>query len=373
MVIAVNTRLLLKNKLEGIGWFTYESLKRITRQHKEHQFIFIFDRAYSEDFIFSDNITPLAIGPQTRHALLWYYWFERVVPKVLREHKAGLFLSTDGFLSLSTDVKSLNVIHDLNFEHYPDDVPFFARNFYKKYFPRYAKKAQRVVTVSNHSKNDIAKTYTIDPAKIDVVYNGANDIFSPVPDEMKKQVKAKHTQNSDYFIYVGSMHPRKNIARLLMAFDEFKKNSSNTVKLLIVGEKMWWANDMRSVFEKMQFGNEVVFSGRLNAEELKNAYASALALTYVPYFEGFGIPLAEAMYSGIPIITSNVTSMPEVAGDAALLVDPFSVGSIKDAMVKIVSDETLRNDLIAKGNVRKQNFSWQRTADGLWSSIEKCF
>lgn len=372
MIIAVNTRLLLKNKLEGIGWFAYESLKRITQQHKEHKFIFIFDREYDEEFIFSDNITPVVIGPTTRHAFLWYYWFEFQIPKVLKKHKADLFLSPDGFLSLSTDVKSLNVIHDLNFEHYPNDVPYFARRFYKKNFPKYAQKAKRIATVSNYSKNDIAKTYCISPEKIDVVYNGSNEIFSPVSEEIKKQTKIKYTNNTDYFIYVGSMHPRKNISRLLKAFDEFKKTSSSNIKLLIVGEKMWWANDEEIVFAKMQFRNDVVFTGRLNAEELKNVYASALALTYVPYFEGFGIPLAEAMYSGIPIITSNITSMPEVVADAALLVDPFSIDSIKNAMLKISADENLRKDLIEKGNIRKQNFSWQKTADGLWDSIEKC-
>src|SRR3989304_8480792 len=149
MISAVNTRLLLKNKLEGIGWFAYESLKRITQQHKEHKFIFIFDRKYDEEFIFSDNITPVVVGPKTRHAFLWYYWFEFQIPKVLKKHKADLFLSPDGFLSLCTDVKSLNVIHDLNFEHYPNDVPYFARRFYKNNFPKYAQKAKRIATVSN--------------------------------------------------------------------------------------------------------------------------------------------------------------------------------------------------------------------------------
>src|ERR1051326_3151307 len=104
MNIAVNTRLLLKNKLEGIGWFTYETMKRITQQHPEHNFIFIFDRAFDESFIFSNNIKPIAVGPQTRHPFLWHYWLELTVPKILREHKADLFISPDGFLSLSDDV-----------------------------------------------------------------------------------------------------------------------------------------------------------------------------------------------------------------------------------------------------------------------------
>ena len=131
MIIAVNTRLLLKNKLEGIGWFTFETLKRITQKHKEHQFVFIFDRPYSEEFIFSNNITPVVIVPQARHPFLWRWWFEKSIPKVLRRHKADLFLSPDGYLSLKTDVKSIAVMHDLNFEHHPNDLPFLVRRYYR--------------------------------------------------------------------------------------------------------------------------------------------------------------------------------------------------------------------------------------------------
>src|SRR6186713_1838153 len=112
MKIAVNTRFLLKDKLEGIGWFTYESMKRITQQHPEHEFIFLFDRPYSPDFIFSSNITPKALFPPARHAFLWYWWFEGSVAAFLKKNPPDLFLSTDGFLSLRAPVKQVAVIHD---------------------------------------------------------------------------------------------------------------------------------------------------------------------------------------------------------------------------------------------------------------------
>ena len=137
MLIAVNTRLLLKDKLEGIGWFTYESLKRITKNHPEHNFLFLFDRPFSEEFIFSDNIIPIVVGPQARHPLLWYWWFEQSLPKIFHKHEPDLFLSPDGFLSLSyaapagtKQCKQLAVIHDLNFEYYPQDFPFLARKYF---------------------------------------------------------------------------------------------------------------------------------------------------------------------------------------------------------------------------------------------------
>ncbi len=371
MKIAVNTRLLLKNKLEGIGWFTYETMSRITRQHKEHQFYFIFDRKFSDEFIFSDNITPIVTYPQARHPFLYYLWFEYSIPHVLKKIKPDLFFSPDGYLSLSTKFKSMNVIHDLNFEYYPRDLPYFERKYYKHFFPKYVQKANRIATVSEYTKNDIIKLYSIEKEKIDVVYNGASDSFQLLNEGEKKQVREKYSGGKPYFVFVGALHPRKNLVNLFKAFDSFSQSNTSGIKLVIVGEKMWWTKEIRTAYEQMKHRNEVVFSGRLGFNELTKVVGSALALTYVSYFEGFGIPIMEAFYAGTPVITSNVTSMPEVAGDAALLIDPFSIESISNAMQLIFSDEMLRKSLIEKGNERRKLFTWQKSADRLWESIEK--
>jgi glycosyltransferase involved in cell wall biosynthesis len=371
MKIAINTRLLLKDKLEGIGWFTYETLSRITRQHKEHEFYFIFDRPFSEQFIFSENIQPVVVFPQARHPFLYYLWFEYSIPRILNKIKPDLFLSPDGYLSLSTNIKSLQVIHDLNFEHYPHDLPYFELKYYSYFFPRFARRADRIATVSQYSKSDIMKLYNIPSWKIDVVYNGASDSFKPLPENERKRVMEKWTEGKPYFVFVGALHPRKNLVNLFKAFDSFSNSKSEGIKLLIVGEKMWWTNDIRQAYESMKHKDKVIFSGRLGFGELTKVVASALALTYVSNFEGFGIPIMEAFYAGTPVITSNVTSMPEVAGDAALLVNPFSVESISDALLSISSDENLRKLLIEKGNVRKTMFTWQQSADRLWQSVEK--
>lgn len=370
MVIVVNTRLLIKNRLEGIGWFTYESLKRISKNHPEHHFIFAFDREFDEEFIFSDNITPIVITPQARHPFLYYIWFEYSITHLLRDMKADLFLSTDGYLSLRTSVNQLGVIHDINFKHYPNDLPYFERKYYNHFFPKYAHKATRLCTVSEYSKADIVKEFAINPSKIDVVYDGVNEQFTPVTLLESNAVKEKYTQGADYFVFVGALHPRKNIARLMQAFDTFKKTYSSAIKLVIVGKKMWWTNEIESTYESMQYKAEVIFTGRLSTEELNRVIASALALTYVTYFEGFGIPILEGFRCETAVITSNVTSMPEVAGDAALLVDPFSVESIKDAMLLIAKDSPLRRLLIEKGKIKRLQFSWDKTANLLWESVE---
>ena len=234
MKIAVNTRLLLKGKLEGIGWFSFESLRRICESHPEHEFIFIFDRPYSSEFIFSDNITPVVIGPPARHPFLFLIWFELSIPYILKKYQVDLFLSPDGYLSLRTKVPSISVIHDLNFEHYPKDLPFLAFKYYKLFFPRFAKKAQRIITVSEYSKQDIINLYQIDSQNIDVAYNGVKEIYYDIGEYQKQITRNEVSNGNPYFIFVGALHPRKNLVGLLSAFDLFKKNNDSDIQLIIV-------------------------------------------------------------------------------------------------------------------------------------------
>ncbi len=371
MKIAVNTRLLLKGKMEGIAVHAYNVLKRITVAHPEHQFLFLFDRPYNEEFIFSNNITPVSLMPQARHPILFYLWFEYSVARVLKEAKPDLFYSPDGFLSLKTDVPSIPVLHDINYEYYPEDLPKMALWYYKHYTPLFLAKAKQVLTVSEFSKQDIVKMYGTDPAKIDVVYNGADSAYTKLNEDEKKAVKQKYSQGKDYFLYVSALHPRKNVRRLLEAFDKMKESSGADIKLVLVGPSYFKNSEMMSVYEKMKHKNDVVFTGRLEVNELCKVVGAAFAMAYVSYFEGFGIPIIEAIQCEVPVITSNVTSMPEVAGNAALLVDPFSVDSIADALLKIYKDVGVRQDLIDKARLRKDIFTWDRTADLTWKSIEK--
>ncbi len=369
MKIAVNTRLLLKDRLEGIGWVAYECLSRIVKSHPEVEFYFIFDREPDKKFIFADNVKPIVLFPQARHPFLYIAYFEFSVTRFLHKLNPDLYLSTDAYLSLRSKTKQLAVFHDLNFEHFPHDFPKIHLWHYKKFFPKYAKKAARIITVSEFSKQDICNNYGISPDKIDVVYNGANDGFCPVDDDVRLDIRNKFSEGKPYFMFVGSLHPRKNLARLFTAFDIFKKRNDNDIKLLIVGNKKWWTEPIKKAYEAMTHKEDVIFAGRLSAEDLHLVTASALASVYVSYFEGFGIPIVEAFKCDTPVITSNVTSMPEVAADAALLIDPFKEESIADAM-EMIMDENLRHELINKGRIRRQDFSWDKAAEGWWKCIE---
>jgi glycosyltransferase involved in cell wall biosynthesis len=371
MIIAVNTRLLLQDKLEGIGRFTCETLRIITQKHPEHRFVFIFDRKFSTDFIFSSNIIPVIAYPQSRHPILWYAFFEWGVPPVLRKHKADLFLSPDGWLSLSTKTRSMAVIHDLNFFHFPEFIPWHIMQYYSYYFPRFVRKAGRIATVSEFTRRDIVSRFSYDVSKIDVVYNGANDIFRPVSEAEKSSTREKFSHGCPYFLFTGLIHPRKNLTNLIRAFKQYKHIASNNVKLLIVGSRKWWTADMEKALEKSAFREEIIFTGRVDDESLHMIMASAIALVYVSYFEGFGIPILEAMYCDTPIITSETSSMPEVGGDAVLYVNPQSVESITNAMI-CICDKDLREKLIVKSRIQREKFTWEKTADMLWQSIEKC-
>ena len=371
MKIAVNTRLLLKNKIEGIGRFSEETLKRITANMPEHEFLFIFDREWHDDFMFSKNITPISVAPPTRHPFLMYAWFEWMIPPVLRKNNCDLFLSPDGHISLNSDIKQLPVIHDLNFEHYPKLLPKTVRNYYKFYFPKYAAAASRIATVSEYSANDIANRYKIERSKIDVVYNGVSSEFMPLSENEIHATRKRFSAGAPYFVYAGALQPRKNIDGLLKAFEHFKNSGDFPHKLVLVGEKRWWGGSAAVIYEKMAHQRDVIFTGRLNGADLNCALSASTALVYVSLFEGFGIPILEAMAAETAVITSGITSMPEVAGNAALKVSPFDSKNIAEAMKSLAADPQLRKELIEKGKERKNVFTWDRTANLLGESIEK--
>jgi len=370
--IIVNVRHLIKGKLEGIGIFTAETLKIIVKKNPEIDFVFVFDRDFDEEFIFSKNIKPIILKPKARHPILFKLWYNHRLKKLIQREKPDLLLSPDGFIPLHISIPSLAVIHDLAFEHYPKDFPNYILKYLKKQFPKFARNATRIATVSEFTKNDIAQKYTIDKNKIDVVYNGSLNDYQPIKSKEKiQETRNKYSSGQAYFLYLGSLHPRKNISNLLLAFDIFKSKTKFPHKLLLVGRKMWWTQKMEEAYQNMKFKEDVVFAGHVSTNELKNILGSATALTYLSYFEGFGIPLVEAFNAGIAVITSNTSSLVEVASDAAILCNPFNTEEIAQAMSNIVQDETRRKELIEKGFKRAKNFSWEKSADLLWESILK--
>lgn len=371
MRIAVNTRLLLPDKLEGIGWFTHETMRRIVLAHPEHEFLFLFDRAFDKRFIYAPNVNPVVLHPPTRHPLLYRLWFDWLLPRKLKAIKADAFISPDGFLALRSAVPTLAVMHDLNFEHYPEDLPRKYSAYYRSYFPRFARHAARLATVSEFSRRDIAQRYEVDEGRIDVVYNGVGEVFGPIDEDAKRAARERFTQGAPYIICVGSLHPRKNIARLLLAFDHLLERQPSDLRLLVVGERFWWDERMEQAWKQLKHQDRVLFTGRLGQQDLHQALAAAHALAFTSYFEGFGIPVAEAMRCGVPVVAAEATCLPEIAGDAAHYCDPFSVADISRALADAWNDPALCEQLRTAGLNRSARYTWDKAAQALWASFER--
>jgi glycosyltransferase involved in cell wall biosynthesis len=369
MRIAINTRFLLKGKLEGIGWFTHQTIQSMVLAHPEHDFIFIFDRPFHPDFIFASNVTPVVIGPPARHPLLWWLWFEISIPFVLKKHKADVFLSTDGFASLRTKVPQCIVIHDLAFVHYPQYIPKLICKYLQVFTKKFVAKADKIITVSQYTNDDVAATYNVPLHKLEIVYNSAHKHYQPLPYNQKLIVKSKYTNGADYFVYAGSLHPRKNIVNLLKAFAQFKKFTQSKMKLVLVGRLAWLTKEIESTLLQHPYATDIVRIDYMDAVDLSQVIGSAYAMVYVSIFEGFGIPILEAINCHVPVITSNCTSMPEVGGDACLLVNPDSVTDIADAMKKIYNDENCRNNLINNCPAQAAKFNWDVSASKLYDVI----
>ena len=368
MRIAINTRLLLKGKMDGIGWFTAETVRRIVTAHPEHTFYFFFDRRPDPDFIFAPNVVPVVLCPQARHPVLWYLFFEWAVPMALKKYKIELFLTPDGYMPVHPSVPTLTVIHDLNFEHSADNLIPSHQRYMTRFFPQFARNATRIATVSEYSKRDIAATYGVDEAKIDVVYDGAHDRYRPHTDAEKQAIRERYTGGSRYIIFVSTILKRKNLTNLLLAFDKVKDMESGDLKLVVVGGRVWWQDELAAAYDGMKHKSDVIMPGRVEPDDLAGLMSAAEALVYPSYFEGFGIPILEAMYAETAVICSRTTSMPEVGGDAVIYIDPSSVDDIAHA-ISSLRDNNIRESLIEKGRCQREKFSWERTANLLWTSV----
>ncbi len=367
MRIAVNTRLFLKGKLEGIGWFAHEILSRIVRNHPEHDFFFLFDRPWDEQFIFAENVTPILVNPQARHPFLYWIWTEIQIPRVLKKHKIDLYFSPDFLGSLRTKVPTIITLHDLAYIHYPQYMDKLHHWYYQRYVPKYASKSKKIIAVSEFTKQDILKNFSsLKETNIEVVYNGAHDLYKPLSYKEAESVKETYTSGEEYFLFTSALHPRKNIINLLKAFVKFKRRQKSNFKLVVVGRMAWKSKEIEEAKYKMPYKNDVIWTGYLNVEELAKVTGAAYAMVYPSFFEGFGIPILEAMSCHVPAIVSNTSSMPEVIGEAGLLVDPNDVDDIAEKMMLIYKDEKLRESLKQKAITQKEKFTWDKSSEKLW-------
>lgn len=371
MRLAVNTRLLLSHRMEGIARYTYENLKRMVKDHPDDQFVFLFDRPFDPKMIFGPNVEGVVLRPPARHPILYYLWFEWAIPHYLRKNPVDVFLSMDTFMSLSAKVPSVLVTHDIAYKHFPSHMSWVDLMYYKIYFPKYHRAARELVAVSQFTADDVAKAYKLDTKKITVAHNAVPDGFRPLSPYQIKAVRDQYSNGRPYFVYLGSLHPRKNIVRLIEAYNLFRdKRPEQDHALVLIGRMAWKTQEIKRAIENSPYKKDIIHLSNIG-DEAKEIVAAATAMVYVSLFEGFGIPILEAMSAEVPVITSEVSSMPEVAGHAAILVDPHDPHSISSAMTYLVDHPESRKHMIESGNRQLASFSWEESANTIYQACRR--
>ncbi len=371
MKIGVNARFLIEGKLEGIGLFSHEIVKRLVQSHPEDQFVLFFDRPFSQSFIYGNQVKGVVVSPPARHPLLWWVWYEWTLPRAIKKQNIDVFLSPDGYTSLRSKVPEVMILHDLAYKHFSEHTPFLVQRFYHHFIPKYLQKAHRIGCVSEATRMDVLGHYDITRERLFVAYNGCRPQFKPLASEEIIETRKRYSEGHPYFLFVGALHPRKNVGRMLQAYELYRERGGSIRRFVIVGRRAWMTSNLEQIYERMQYRSEVIFTGYLDLQALAEVTGSAFALLYMSLFEGFGVPLLEAMNSDVPIITSDISSMPEVTGEASIKVSPTDIRAISDAMLLLSKDVVLRQNLIDKGRIQRQKFDWDTSAELIYSQLKE--
>jgi len=284
------------------------------------------------------------------------------LPVKIKKAKIDL-IHTQYHLPFFTDIPSIITLHDVSYLTHPECFPVKERLKMKIFIPRSIKIARKIITVSQFSKNEILTYYKNAEKKICVIYNGISEKFTPSDDGYIKGILTKFKIRQPYILTVSNLQPRKNLAGLVKSFLRILKEDRNfPCDLVITGKKLWLYDEIFSEVRKSQFSERIIISGYLNDEELVALYSGAEMFVYVSFYEGFGFPPLEAMACGCPVITSSISSLPEIAGDAALLVNPYNENEIVSAIIRLHNDDEIKKQLREKGFKQAKKFSWKQCA-----------
>ncbi len=272
---------------------------------------------------------------------------------------------------------SVVTVHDLGFHYYPEAHTLF-QNAYLRWSTRHnARTATLVLADSLATQRDLIRYYGLPADKISVVYPGRDETLAPVtaPSELAA-VRARYDLQQPYLLYVGTLHPRKNLVRLVQAFGQLLSQPAtgpaNPI-LVLAGQKGWLYHEISDEMRRLGLQGRVRLTGYLPDNDLAALLSGAVAFVFPSLYEGFGLPVLEAMACGTPVVCSQCSSLPEVAGDAALLVDPLDLEAITAALVRIVGDESLRRELVQRGFQQAQQFSWRRCAQEALAALEEAY
>jgi glycosyltransferase involved in cell wall biosynthesis len=363
MIIGIDGNEANVTKRVGIGEYAYQLLAQFASlrfpQEKEITFVIYLKER------------PLPHMP--KESKQWQYrvlkpgklWTQWRLPLDLYMHrpKPDVFFTPSHYAPRFSPVPTVMSIMDVAYMRFPE--LFNANDLYQlKNWTAYSvKNAKKVLTISNASRDDIIKAYAVHKEKVVTIYPGIKIMPSLEPRIFgMNQLQKKYHLSDQFILFVGTLQPRKNIARLIEAFSKVSSENHNDLQLVIVGKKGWQYEEILAAPEKFGVEDHVKFLENVTDEELQIFYKHALCYVLPSLYEGFGLPVVEAMQRGCPVITSNVSSLPEAGGDAALYVDPTDVDDIAAKITKLIDDEELRKELIAKGKKQIEKFSWEKSA-----------
>ena len=338
-------------------------LEELTRQNETDEFIlYSFDRIPSKIMNrFSTQTKNIVVRPRKA-------WNYLALPLALLKNRPDIFIGLSQSLPYKTFSKSVLIVHDLAFELIPHAYPGSYSRLHR-ITKTSAKRADKIVAVSNSTKKDLSRLYNIDKQKISVIYEGVDSMFHPQPAKEINRIRRRYDLNKKYFLFIGSLKKIKNVPVLLRAFAAFLEKRAGDYQLVLVGSNYWPDGEINAIIKAKKLQKKVKSLGFVSDHDLPGLYSGSSAFIMPSLYEGFGIPILESMACGTPVITSNTGSMPEIAGKAALLVNPLDTAEICKKMWLLEEDSSLRSRLIQKGLLRAKQYSWSKMARQLRQSI----
>jgi len=356
MRVAIDARLVYYRQA-GISQYTLRLLEQLAALDQEDDFTVLQSRKDPSTLVDQPNFRKRSLWTPPHHRLE-----QLLLPLELATTDLDVLHSPDFIPPFRRNCKSVITVHDLNFLLYPDFLTPESASYYGQ-IDQAVRRCDYIIAVSESTKRDIVQLTGAPENKITVVYEAAHPIYRPLQDrQMVGRVKERFAIQRDFILFVSTIEPRKNVPTLLRAYKQLLDNYRADVDLVLAGEKGWLFDKVFTLMQELNLQERVHFLGRVSAEDLLRLYNAAKVLVHPAFYEGFGLPPLEAMACGTPVVVSNTSALPEVVGDAALLVDPREVDEITVASWRLLSDQALRQQMIEKGLKRARLFSWRKAA-----------
>ncbi len=361
MRIGINGRFLAA-KRTGVQRAAYNLIRAIVKVDRVNEYVLFTpeDQVLNPDWQYP-NVRIVPSNLREGETIRNHIWEQFSLPRLAMRYQVDILHSPANLAPLLYKGKSIVHIHDLCFVVNPQWYSFSFRTLYNFIIPRLARRAAKVITNSNNSRNDLLQFCDLQAESVSHVHWAVDDLFLQEPPDDAKDPPPGFPPLSDYILYVGSLEPRKNIGTLLEAYELLRATHPDikTKLVLIGGESPLFAEVRLKV---KQFKEDVLFKGFVSDHLLREYYRRARLVVYPSLYEGFGLPPLEAMASGVPVVTTMTSSIPEVVGDAALMVSPYDIGQLAETMSRVLGDPVLSATLIARGREQVKKFNWYRVA-----------